>query len=503
MSPSNFLDLFVGAMKGRTMYVIPFCMGPLGSPLAKYGVQLTDSAYVVVNDYIMTRMGTKALNYITDDFVQCLHTVGAPLEPGQKDVPWPCNKNKYITHYPQDHLIMSYGSGYGGNALLGKKCFALRIGSYQAWKEGWMAEHCLIMSLTSPEGKKYYIAAGFPSACGKTNLAMLVPTIPGWTVKTIGDDIAWMRPGKDGRLYAINPENGFFGVAPGTSELSNQSALEAMSKNSIFTNVALTPEGDVWWEEKTPKSQTPQKLLDWTGQEWTPDCGRKSSHPNSRYTVPCSQNPVLDPDWEKIEGVPIDAILFGGRRPSMIPLVTEAFDWNHGVFQGSLCSSETTAAAAGAVGVVRRDPFAMLPFCGYNMAKYWEHWLEMGNTLGQHAPKIFYVNWFRKQDGKFLWPGFGENSRVLKWICERVDGTGEAIQTPVGFCPPAHAIDVSGLDVSEQTMKILTTVDTTSNPEEWKKEISDCQEYYNKFGDDVPQELRDQLQAWIDRLNVH
>jgi len=495
--------LYKGSMKGRTMYVIPFCMGPLGSPLSKYGVQLTDSAYVVVNNYIMTRMGSRALSYITGkDFVQCLHSVGSPLAPGQKDVPWPCSTTKYITHFPYENLIMSYGSGYGGNALLGKKCLALRIGSFLAQKEGWMAEHCLIMSLTSPEGKKYYIAAGFPSACGKTNLAMLVPTIPGWSVQTIGDDIAWMRPGPDGRLYAINPENGFFGVAPGTSELSNQSALEAMSRNSIFTNVALTPEGDVWWEDKTPKQNTPQKLTDWTGKEWTPDCGRKAAHPNSRYTVPCSQNPVLDPDWEKISGVPIDAILFGGRRPSLIPLVTESFDWAHGVFQGSLCSSETTAAAAGAVGVVRRDPFAMLPFCGYNMAKYWGHWLDMGKTLGDKAPKIFYVNWFRKGDGKFLWPGFGDNSRVLKWICSRVDGTGAAHPTPLGLCPPPDAIDTSGLDITEETMKILTSVDTTSSAEEWKKEVKDCKDYYAKFGNDIPEELSAQLQAWVDRLGV-
>jgi len=488
--------LMKGAMKGRTMYVIPFCMGPLGSPLGKYGVQVTDSAYVVVNDYIMTRMGTPALNYITGDFVKCVHTVGAPLQPGQKDVPWPCNKDKYITHFPEENLIMSYGSGYGGNALLGKKCFALRIGSYLAKKEGWMAEHCLIMSLESPEGKKYYIAAAFPSACGKTNLAMLVPTLPGWTVKTLGDDIAWMRPGADGRLYAINPENGFFGVAPGTSELSNQNALTAMSKNSIFTNVALTREGDVWWEEKTPKA--PAHLIDWTNQEWTPDCGRKSSHPNSRYTVPCSQNPVLDPDWEKVTGVPIDAILFGGRRPSLVPLVSESFSWKHGVFQGSLCSSETTAAAAGAVGVVRRDPFAMIPFCGYNMAHYWQHWLDIGKVCGDNAPKIFYVNWFRKRDGKWLWPGFGENSRVLKWICERCDGTAAAIQTPVGLCPAPGAINVDGLDVTPEVMEHLTTVDKSA--EGWKQEIEDCKAYYAKFGSDVPADLNEELAQWVKRL---
>eukprot|EP01126_Amoeba_proteus_P039348 TRINITY_DN4142_c0_g3_i2.p1 TRINITY_DN4142_c0_g3~~TRINITY_DN4142_c0_g3_i2.p1 ORF type:complete len:436 (-),score=111.03 TRINITY_DN4142_c0_g3_i2:22-1137(-) len=363
-----------------------------------------------------------------------------------------------------------------------------------------MAEHCLIMSLTNPQGKKYYIAAGFPSACGKTNLAMLVPTIPGWTVKTIGDDIAWMRPGKDGRLYAINPENGFFGVAPGTSEVSNQSALQAMSSNSIFTNVGLTPDGDVWWEDKTPKSQTPQKLIDWTGLDWTPDCGRKAAHPNSRYTVPCSQNPVLDPDWENLEGVPIDAILFGGRRPSLIPLVAESFSWAHGVFQGSLCSSETTAAATGAVGVVRRDPFAMLPFCGYNMAKYWEHWLEMGKVL-QNPPKIFYVNWFRKKDGKFLWPGFGDNSRVLKWICERVEGTGEALSTPMGFCPTPHSLDTEGLDLSDDVLQSLTSVDTSSLSE-WKKEVEDCKAYYAKFGSDVPQELTTKLTKRNERMNL-
>ncbi len=439
--------------------------------------------------HIMTRMGTPALKAIGDgEFLPCLHSVGMPLAPGQKDVPWPCNNtNKYIVHFPDDPAVWSYGSGYGGNALLGKKCFALRIASTMGKREGWMAEHCLILGLTSPEGKKTYVAAGFPSACGKTNLAMLVPTVPGWTVNCVGDDIAWMRVGKDGRLRAINPESGFFGVAPGTSEMSNHSAMVALEKNCIFTNVGLTLDGDVWWEEMTP--EPPAKLIDWTGQEWTPTCGRKAAHPNARYTAPAKQCPVIDPEWENPEGVPISAILFGGRRSTTVPLVTESLSWQHGVFLGSQCSSERTAAAEGKVGEVRLDPFAMLPFCGYNMGDYMAHWLEMGESLGTRAPKLFFVNWFRKEGGKFLWPGFGENSRVLKWVCERVEGTGKAVVTPVGILPTEDALDVRGLSMAKDAMKQLLTV----NAEQYLAELPVVRAQYEQFGDRLPKEMWQEL----------